>query len=166
MHSDQHQQEGAPSLFSRRDTESDETVVGVIGQCIGHHSDKHDDVLTSLLHGEERNDVIRQVFPTETLEKNPADTQLQGKTDKKAEYFTEKELPQLNGTFIQFLEWAKSDEFWSVRKKDERQRAAEIKAEMLKEQKEIIRLIKECEHRAEEELQIALTVLNNIETKL
>ena len=90
----------------------------------------------------------------------------QGKTDKKAEYFTEKELPQLNGTFIQFLEWAKSDEFWSVRKKDERQRAAEIKAEMLKEQKEIIRLIKECEHRAEEELQIALTVLNNIETKL
>jgi hypothetical protein len=74
--------------------------------------------------------------------------------------------PQLNGTFIQFLEWAKSDEFWSVLKKDERQRAAEIKAEMLKEQKEIIRLIKECEHRAEEELQIALTVLNNIETKL
>ncbi len=90
----------------------------------------------------------------------------QGKTDKKAEYFTEKELPQLNGTFIQFLEWAKSDEFWSVRKKDERQRAAEIKAEMLKEQKEIIRLIKECEYRAEEELQIAQTVLNNIETKL
>ena len=90
----------------------------------------------------------------------------QGKTDKKAEYFTEKELPQLNGTFIQFLEWAKSDEFWSVRKKDERQRAAEIKAEMLKEQKETIRLIKECEHRAEEELQIAQTVLNNIETKL
>ena len=90
----------------------------------------------------------------------------QGKTDKKAEFFTEKELPQLNGTFIQFLEWAKSDEFWSVRKKDERQRAAEIKAEMLKEQKEIIRLIKECEYRAEEELQIAQTVLNNIETKL
>ena len=90
----------------------------------------------------------------------------QGKADKKAEYFTEKELPQLNGTFIQFLEWAKSDEFWSVRKKDERQRATEIKAEMLKEQKEIIRLIKECEYRAEEELQIAQTVLNNIETKL
>ena len=90
----------------------------------------------------------------------------QGKADKKADYFTEKELPQLNGTFIQFLEWAKSDEFWSVRKKDERQRAAEIKAEMLKEQKETIRLIKECEHRAEDELQIAQTVLNNIETKL
>lgn len=90
----------------------------------------------------------------------------QGKADKKADYFTEKELPQLNGTFIQFLEWAKSDEFWSVRKKDERQRATEIRAEMLKEQKEIIRLIKECEHRAEEELQIALTVLHNIETKL
>ena len=90
----------------------------------------------------------------------------QGKTDKKAEYFTERELPQLNGTFIQFLEWAKSDEFRSVRKKDERQRTAEINAEMLKEQKEIIRLIKECEHRAEEELQIAQTVLNNIETKL
>ncbi|KWW24132.1 MAG: hypothetical protein AUK64_2732, partial [bacterium P201] len=48
----------------------------------------------------------------------------QGKADKKADYFTEKELPQLNGTFIQFLEWAKSDEFWSIRKKDERKRAA------------------------------------------
>jgi hypothetical protein len=90
----------------------------------------------------------------------------QGKADKKVDYFTEKELPQLNGTFIQFLEWAKSDEFWSIRKKDERQRAAEIKAEMLKEQKETIKLIKECEHRAEEELQIAQTVLNNIETEL
>ena len=85
---------------------------------------------------------------------------------RRQSFYTEKELPQLNGTFIQFLEWAKSDEFWSVRKKDERQRAAEIKAEMLKEQKEIIRLIKECEYRAEEELQIAQTVLNNIETKL
>ena len=50
--------------------------------------------------------------------------------------------------------------------KDERQRAAEIKAEMLKEQQEIIRLIEECEHRAEEELQIAQTVLENIKTKL
>ena len=90
----------------------------------------------------------------------------QGKADKKADYFTEKELPQLNGTFIQFLEWAKSDEFWSIRKKDERKRAAEFKVEMLKEQKETIRLIKECETRANEELQIAEAVLENIKTKL
>ena len=42
----------------------------------------------------------------------------------------------------------------------------EIKAEMLKEQKETIRLIKECETRANEELQIAEAVLENIKTKL
>ena len=29
----------------------------------------------------------------------------QGQTGKNADYFTEKELPQLNGAFIQFLEW-------------------------------------------------------------
>lgn len=90
----------------------------------------------------------------------------QGKTDKKAEYFTEKELPQLNGAFIQFLEQAKADPFWATREKFERQRAAEFKAEMLKEQEETIRLIKECETRAKEELQIAQTVLENIKTKL
>ena len=93
-------------------------------------------------------------------------TKRQDKTDKKAEFFTEKELPQFNGAFIQFMEWAKEDPFWSTRQKDERQRAAEIKGEMLKEQQEIIRLIEECEHRAEEELQIAKTVLENIKTKL
>lgn len=90
----------------------------------------------------------------------------QGKTDKKAEYFTEKELPQLNGAFIQFLEWAKADPFWATREKSERQRAAEFKAEMLKEQEETIRLIEECETRAKEELQIAQKVLDNIKTKL
>ena len=90
----------------------------------------------------------------------------QGKTDKKAEYFTEKELPQLNGAFIQFLEWAKADPFWAIREKSERQRASEFKAEMLKEQEETIRLIEECETRAKEELQIAQKVLDNIKTKL
>lgn len=90
----------------------------------------------------------------------------QGQTGKNADYFTEKELPQLNGAFIQFLEWAKTDSFWSTRQKSERQRAAEFKAEMLKEQKETIRLIKECETRANEELQIAEAVLENIKTKL
>ena len=90
----------------------------------------------------------------------------QGKTDKKAEYFTEKELPQLNGAFIQFLEWAKADSFWAACEKSERQRAAEFKAEMLKEQEETIRLIEECETRAKEELQIAEKVLESIKTKL
>ena len=90
----------------------------------------------------------------------------QGKTDKKAEYFTEKELPQLNSAFIQFLEWAKADPFWATREKSERQRAAEFKAEMLKEQEETIRLIKGCETRAKEELQIAEKVLESIKTKL
>ena len=90
----------------------------------------------------------------------------QGKTDNVAGFFTEKELPQLNGALVQFLEWAKADPFWSIRQKSERQRVAEFKAEMLKEQEETIRLIKECENRAEEELQIAQKVLENIKTKL
>ena len=90
----------------------------------------------------------------------------QGKTDNVAGFFTEKELPQLNGVLVQFLEWAKADPFWSTRQKSERQRAAEFKAEMLKEQKETIRLIEECETRAKEELQIAQTVLESIKTKL
>jgi hypothetical protein len=90
----------------------------------------------------------------------------QDKTDNVAGFFTEKELPQLNGVLVQFLEWAKSDPFWSTRQKSERQRAAEFKAEMLKEQKETIRLIEECETRAKEELQIAQTVLESIKTKL
>jgi hypothetical protein len=37
---------------------------------------------------------------------------------------------------------------------------------MLKEQEETIRLIKECENRANEELRIAEAVLENIKTKL
>jgi hypothetical protein len=90
----------------------------------------------------------------------------QGKTDNVAGFFTEKELPQLNGVLVQFLEWAKADPFWSTRQKSERQRAAEFKAEMLKAQKETIRLIEECETRAKEELQIAQTVLESIKTKL
>ena len=90
----------------------------------------------------------------------------QDKTDNVAGFFTEKELPQLNGVLVQFLEWAKADPFWSTRQKSERQRVAEFKAEMLKEQEETIRLIKECENRAEEELQIAQKVLENIKTKL
>lgn len=90
----------------------------------------------------------------------------QGKTDNVAGFFTEKELPQLNGVLVQFLEWAKVDPFWSTRQKSERQRATEFKAQMLKEQEETIRLIKECENRANEELRIAEAVLESIKTKL
>lgn len=88
----------------------------------------------------------------------------QGKTDKKAEYFTEKELPQLNGAFVKFIEWAKADPFWSTREKSERQRFADIKAELLEEQQEVIKLIEECECRAKEELQLAKNVLDSIKT--
>lgn len=88
----------------------------------------------------------------------------QGKTDKKAEYFTEKELPQLNGAFVKFIEWAKADPFWSTREKSERQRFVDIKAELLEEQQEVIKLIEECECRAKEELQLAKNVLDSIKT--
>ena len=88
----------------------------------------------------------------------------QGKTDREAESFTEKELPQLNGAFVKFIEWAKSDPFWSDREKSERQRFADIKAELLEEQQEVIKLIQECENRAKEELQLAKNILDDIKT--
>ena len=88
----------------------------------------------------------------------------QGATGNKAEYFIEKELPQLNGAFVKFIEWAKADPFWSTREKSERQRFADIKAELLEEQQEVIKLIEECECRAKEELQLAKNVLDSIKT--
>lgn len=88
----------------------------------------------------------------------------QEKTDKKAASFTEKELPQLNGAFVKFIEWAKADPFWATHEKSELQRFAEIKAELLKEQKEVIKLIQECEYRAKEELQLAKNILDDIKT--
>jgi hypothetical protein len=75
-----------------------------------------------------------------------------------------KELPQLNGAFVKFIEWAKEDPFWSKREKSDRQRLVDIKAELLEEQKEVIKLIQECEYRAKEELQLANNVLDNIKT--
>ncbi len=71
---------------------------------------------------------------------------------------------QLNGAFVKFIEWAKADPFWSTREKSERQRFADIKAELLEEQKEVIKLIQECECRAKEELQLAKNVLDDIKT--
>jgi hypothetical protein len=88
----------------------------------------------------------------------------QGATDSEAESFTEKELPQLNGAFVKFIEWAKADPFWSTREKIERQRFADIKAELLEEQKEVIKLIQECENRAKKELQLAKNILDDIKT--
>ena len=88
----------------------------------------------------------------------------QGATDREAESFTEKELPQLNGAFVKFIEWAKADPFWSTREKIERQRFADIKAELLEEQKEVIKLIQECENRAKKELQLAKNILDDIKT--
>jgi len=66
------------------DTEGDKTIVSVVGKGVNHHGKNHDDILARLLHREERNDVIRKMFPTQSLEQNPADAQLQSQTDQKA----------------------------------------------------------------------------------
>lgn len=86
----------------------------------------------------------------------------QRETDNRGDYFTEKELPQLNGAFVKFIEWAKADPYWAKREKSDRQRLADIKAELLEEQKEVIKLIQECEYRAKEELQLAKNVFENL----
>ena len=72
----------AMNLFFGIDPEGDEAVVGVVGQRVNDHSEYHNDVLTSLLHREEGDDVVGQVLPAETLEQDPADTQLQCQTDE------------------------------------------------------------------------------------
>ena len=64
--------------------EGDKAVVGIVGQRVNHHSKYHDDVLTSLSHREERDDVIGQALPAQALEQNPTDAQLQCQTDQEA----------------------------------------------------------------------------------
>ena len=64
------------------DTEGDEAVIGVIGKRVNHHGEYHDDVLTSLHHREEGDDVVGEVLPAESFKQNPADTELQSKADK------------------------------------------------------------------------------------
>ena len=68
------------------DAEGDETVVGIIGQGIENHGENHNDILASLLHGEEWNDVIGQVFPSKTLKQYPADAQLQREANEETAY--------------------------------------------------------------------------------
>ena len=70
------------SLLVRIDAEGDEAVVSVVGQCVGNHGDHHDDVLASLLHREEGDDVVGETLPAEALEQNPTNAQLQGQADE------------------------------------------------------------------------------------
>ena len=68
------------------DSEGDAAIVGIVRQRVNHHGENHDNVLTSLLHREERDDVVGQVFPTESFEQNPADAQLQRQADQETAY--------------------------------------------------------------------------------
>jgi len=74
--------------------------------------------------------------------------------DRRAEIFTEKELPLLNEALVQFLEWARADKFWSKKEKSDKVRAKEVKAELIATQKEIIKFIEESEYHTDENLQL------------
>jgi len=82
--------------------------------------------------------------------------------DRRAEIFTEKELPLLNEALVQFLEWARADKFWSKKEKSDKVRAKEVKAELIATQKEIIKFIEESEYHTDENLQLAKKVLEDI----
>lgn len=82
--------------------------------------------------------------------------------DRRAEIFTEKELPLLNEALVQFLEWARADKFWSKKEKSDKVRAKEVKAELIATQKEIIKFIKESEYHTDNDLQLAKKVLEDI----
>ena len=64
------------------DTEGNRAVVDIVGQCIGHHGNHHDDILACLLHGEEWDDIVRKVLPAKSLKENPADAELQSEANE------------------------------------------------------------------------------------
>jgi len=74
---------------------------------------------------------------------------------KDTEVFTEKELPSLHSAFASYLEWARSDKFWSKRAKSDEEIARQTKAELIESQEDLIKRIKENEYHTEEELQFA-----------
>ncbi len=55
------------------DAECDETIVGIVGQGVENHGENHDDILTSLLHREEGDDIVWQILPAKTLKQDPTD---------------------------------------------------------------------------------------------
>ena len=81
--------------------ESDKAVVGVIGKRINNHSEKHNDVLARLLHGEEGNNIVGQTLPTEALKQYPADNELQSKANQE----TADEEQQLSLEIVLGLEY-------------------------------------------------------------
>lgn len=82
--------------------------------------------------------------------------------DRNTEIFTEKELPLVNEALVQFLEWARTDEFWAKKEKSDKVRAKEVKAELIATQKEIIKFIEESEYHTDNDLQLAKKVLEDI----
>jgi len=83
--------------------------------------------------------------------------------DRHAEIFTEKELPLVNEALVQFLEWARDDEFWSKKEKSDKVKADEVKAELIATQEEIIKFIGESEYHTDKDLQLAKKVLEDIQ---
>ncbi len=81
---------------------------------------------------------------------------------KEGKIFRESELPSLNIAFTKFLEWARTDPFWSKREKSDEQRKQELKDEIIASQIEIIEQIKQNEYHTEEELKLAEKALEHM----
>lgn len=89
-------------------------------------------------------------------------TKRKNKEPKNAEILTEKDLASLNAVFGTFIDWARSDNFWSKREKSEKEVACQTKAELIASQEALIKRIKENGYYTEEELQFAEDALESI----
>ncbi len=85
---------------------------------------------------------------------------------KEGKIFREFELPSLNIAFTKFVEWARTDPFWSKREKSDEQRKQELKDELIASQIEIIEQIKQNEYHTDEELKLAEKALEHMKATL
>lgn len=76
------------------------------------------------------------------------------------EVFTEKDIDLLYSIFIDFVNWANLNEYWSQRRNDIK--FADFKKELVIKQQDIIEKIKSKENHTERELNYAVNTLNVI----
>ena len=82
--------------------------------------------------------------------------------DSSFDIFTEKDYFFYSSILIQFLDWAKKDDYWSQRVCYNKEICKDIKADFIVGQEEIIKLIKESENHTEGELSLAEKALEDI----
>lgn len=76
------------------------------------------------------------------------------------EVFTEKDIDLLYSIFVDFVNWANLNEYWSQRRNDIK--FADFKKELVIKQQDIIEKIKSKENHTERELNYAVNTLNVI----